>query len=194
MTEQIVIMTTDGEVSKLTATVLILVLNMKRSLIYGISLFALTGCDFLGDSKAKIEQQYLANNHELEQVIADIREHGLAAMSQSAEAGTMASCVVKQLNADPMGSMIEVEGALQDSANLADLMDTITGLADQELSMESLPNLIQAGADTMSYLKTLLANYELAELQQQAQTLLEQGQSKSEDIGSHLRGLVEQCQ
>ncbi|ALU44726.1 hypothetical protein [Pseudoalteromonas rubra] len=167
---------------------------MKRFLIFGISLVALSGCDFLGDSKTKIEQQYLANNQELELVIEDIRAHGLEAMSQSAEAGTLASCVAKQLNGDPMGAMIEVEGALQDSANLADLMDTITGLADQELSMESLPSLLQAGADTMSYLKTLLANYELSELQQQVQTLLEQGQSKSEDIGTHLRNLVEQCQ
>ncbi|MCG7536421.1 hypothetical protein [Pseudoalteromonas sp. OOF1S-7] len=167
---------------------------MKHFLFCGIGLVALAGCDFLGDSKAQIEKQYLANNQELEQVIEDIRAQGLTAMSQSAEAGTLASCVVKQLNGDPMGAMIEVEGALQDSANLADLMDTITGLADKELSMESLPDLLQAGADTMSYLKTLLANYELAELQQQVQTLLEQGQSKSEDIGTHLRNLVEQCQ
>ncbi|TMP65010.1 hypothetical protein CWC05_24240, partial [Pseudoalteromonas ruthenica] len=88
----------------------------------------------------------------------------------------------------------EVEGALQDSADLSKLAETIGGLSNQEISLENIPKLLQQGADTVNYLRTLLGEYDLSELQDKVSHLLQDGQSQSQDIGEHLRGLVEQCQ
>ncbi|WP_052262699.1 hypothetical protein [Pseudoalteromonas luteoviolacea] len=167
---------------------------MKRiAILLGLSAFFTTGCDVFENSKAQIEAQYLAENQELQAVIEQIREQGLEAMAKSAQAGTMASCVASKLDGDPMGALVEVEGALQDGASVAELANSIASLTDQEISLESIPELLKAGAETVTYLKTLLSTYDLAELQTQFSTMLEQGQTKTEDIGTHLRGLIEQC-
>ncbi|MCF6440169.1 hypothetical protein L1077_12055 [Pseudoalteromonas luteoviolacea] len=167
---------------------------MKRiAVLMGLSVFFTTGCDVFENSKAQIEAQYLSENHELQAVIEQIREQGLEAMAQSAQAGTMASCVASKLDGDPMGALVEVEGALQDGASVAELANSIASLTEQEISLESIPELLKAGAETVTYLRTLLETYDLAELQTQFATILEQGQTKTEDIGTHLRGLIEQC-
>ncbi|MCF2857842.1 hypothetical protein L1286_10195 [Pseudoalteromonas sp. SMS1] len=167
---------------------------MKRiAIIMGLSAVLTTGCDVFEDSKAQIEAQYLAENQELQAVIEQIREQGLEAMSRSAEAGSLAGCVVGKLDGDPMGALVEVEGALQDSASVAELANSIANLGDQEISLETIPELLKAGAETVTYLKTMLETYDLGELQSQFSVLLEQGQTKTEDIGTHLRGLIEQC-
>jgi hypothetical protein len=168
---------------------------MKKALFFaGIFTVSLTGCDVFESSKAQIEQQYLSENQELKAAIEAIREQGLQAVAASAEKGSIAACVATSLDADPMGALVEVEGALQDSADLAGLVDTINNLSEQELSLETIGQLLQNGAETVDYLKTLLGEYELAELQTQLTNLLEQGQNKTQDVGQHLRELIEQCQ
>lgn len=167
---------------------------MKKTLLFiGVFTASLSGCDVFENSKAQIEQQYLSENQELKAAIETIREQGLEAVAASAEKGSVAACVAKNLDADPMGALVEVEGALQDSADLAGLVETINSLTEQELSIETIGQLLQHGADTVDYLKTLLSEYELSELQSQLTSLLEQGQNKTQDVGQHLRELIEQC-
>ncbi len=168
---------------------------MKKTLLFiGVFTASLSGCDVFENSKAQIEQQYLSENQELKAAIETIREQGLEAVAASAEKGSVAACVAKNLDADPMGALVEVEGALQDSADLAGLVETINSLTEQELSIETIGQLLQHGADTVDYLKTLLSEYELSELQSQLTSLSEQGQNKTQDVGQHLRELIEQCQ
>ena len=167
---------------------------MKKTLTLAALLtVSLFGCDVFESSKAQIEQQYLSENQELKTAIDAIREQGLQAVATSAENGSVAACVAKNLDSDPMGALIEVEGALQDSADLAGLVETINSLTEQELSLETIGKLLQHGAETVDYLKTLLSQYELSELQTQLTHLLEQGQNKTQDVGQHLRELIEQC-
>lgn len=167
---------------------------MKKTLTFAALLtVSLSGCDVFESSKAQIEQQYLSENQELKAAIDAIREQGLQAVATSAESGSVAACVAKNLDSDPMGALIEVEGALQDSADLAGLVETINSLTEQELSLETIGKLLQHGAETVDYLKTLLSQYELSELQTQLSHLLEQGQNKTLDVGQHLRDLIEQC-
>ena len=167
---------------------------MKKTLTLAALLtVSLFGCDVFESSKAQIEQQYLSENQELKAAIDAIREQGLQAVATSAENGSVAACVAKNLDSDPMGALIEVEGALQDSADLAGLVETINSLTKQELSLETIGKLLQHGAETVDYLKTLLSQYELSELQTQLTHLLEQGQNKTQDVGQHLRELIEQC-
>ncbi|TMN86613.1 hypothetical protein CWB72_19245 [Pseudoalteromonas phenolica] len=167
---------------------------MKKTLTLAALLtVSLFGCDVFESSKAQIEQQYLSENQELKAAIDAIREQGLQAVATSAENGSVAACVAKNLDSDPMGALIEVEGALQDSADLAGLVETINSLTEQELSLETIGKLLQHGAETVDYLKTLLSQYELSELQTQLTHLLEQGQNKTQDVGQHLRELIEQC-
>ncbi|KAF7774492.1 hypothetical protein PCIT_a0948 [Pseudoalteromonas citrea] len=168
---------------------------MKKALFLStILLLPLTGCDVFESSKKQIEEQYLSQNSELKEAVESIREQGLTAFSATAEKGSVAACVAKQLDADPMGALIEVEGALQDGADLSKLAATIESLSEQEISLESIPQLLQQGADTVNYLRTLLSEYDLTELQDKVSQLLQDGQSQSQDIGEHLRGLIEQCQ
>ena len=155
---------------------------------------AVTGCDALQDSKAQLEQDYLSHHQQLQQAITQIREQGIASVKASAETGSVAACVATQLDADPMGALATVEGALQDNANLGDILAAVENLSTQEISLEQLPELIQQGADTVRYLKTLLSEYDLSELKQQAADLLATGEAKSEDVGAHLRTLIESCQ
>ena len=167
---------------------------MKKTLTLAALLtVSLSGCDVFESSKAQIEQQYLSENQELKAAIDAIREQGLQAVATSAESGSVAACVAKNLDSDPMGALIEVEGALQDSADLTGLVETINSITEQELSLETIGKLLQHGAETVDYLKTLLSQYELSELQTQLTHLLEQGQNKTQDVGQHLRELIEQC-
>jgi hypothetical protein len=164
----------------------------KVFFISSFLLLSLTGCDVFESSKNTIEQEYLSQNSDLKQIIKDIREQGLSAYKTTTQQGSMAACVAKQLDADPMGALIEVEGVLKDSADLSTLAKTIESLPDQSLSLDSIPNLLQQGADTVNYLRTLLSEYDLSELQEKIGQSIDSGQSQ--DIGAHLRGLVEQCQ
>ena len=167
---------------------------MKRIFITGLVVLILSGCDAAEDPKTALERQYFAEHQELQQVIEQIRVQGLDVVAKSADAGSIAACVAGQLNGDPMGALVEVEGALQDSVNLSEIIANIASFSEQELSLESLPGLLQQGADTLGYIKHLLQEYDLAELQTQASNMLKNGQTKTQDLGAHLRGLVEQCE
>ena len=93
-----------------------------------------------------------------------------------------------------MTALIEVEGALQDSIDLSELLATLSNLSEQELSLESLPDLIRQGTDAITYVKHMLSQYDASEIQQQANELISNGQTKTKDLGEHLRSLVEQCE
>ncbi|MFY8350391.1 hypothetical protein AAEU29_07630 [Pseudoalteromonas sp. SSM20] len=168
---------------------------MKKNLLL-IAIFGstLTACDLAEDPKKALERQYFSEHQELQQVIEDIRTEGLSAVKQGAEAGTVAACVASKLDADPMGALIEVEGALQDSIDLSELLATLSNLSEQELSLESLPDLIRQGTDALTYVKHMLEQYDVNEIQQQAAELIANGQTKTKDLGQHLRSLVEQCE
>ncbi|WP_372769210.1 hypothetical protein [Pseudoalteromonas sp.] len=154
----------------------------------------LAACDFAEDPKKALERQYFSEHQELQHAIEDIRTKGLSAVKQGAEAGTVAACVASKLDADPMGALIEVEGALQDSIDLSELLVTLSNLSQQELSLESLPDLIRQGTDALTYVKHMLEQYDVDQIQQQAAELITNGQTKTKDLGEHLRSLVEQCE
>ena len=168
---------------------------MKKTLLFAISIgITLTACDLAEDPKKALERDYFSQHKELQQVIEQIRSQGIDAVQQGAEAGTIAACVTSQLDADPMGALIEVEGALQDSIDLSELMETLANLSEQEVSLENLPDLLRQGSDALAYIKHMLSQYDVAEIQQQATELLANGKTKSQDLGTHLRSLIEQCE
>ncbi|CAH9059736.1 hypothetical protein PSECIP111951_03052 [Pseudoalteromonas holothuriae] len=168
---------------------------MQKALIFSSFLcLNVTGCDVFESSKSQIEAQYLSQHQELKTAIETIREHGLDNISATAKSGSVAACVATQLEGDPMGALIAVEGALQDSVSLENFASTIESLSEQEISLESIPQLLRQGADTVNYLRTLLSNYELSELQQQSKQLMQDSYNKSQSIGEHLRMLIEQCE
>lgn len=166
----------------------------KVFILSGILFLPLMGCDVFESSKKQVEEQYLSQNSELKAAIEAIREQGLETITSTAEKGSIAACVAKQLDGDPMGSLIEIEGALQDSADLSELAETINSLSGEEISLDSIPQLLQQGADTVNYLRTLLGESDLSELQDKASQLLTDSQTQSQEIGAHLRSLIEQCQ
>ena len=166
----------------------------KRYLLISSLAFVLSACDVVEDPKKALERQYFSEHQALQQVIEDIRSEGLSAVKQGAEAGSVAACVATKLDADPMGALIEVEGALQDSIDLSELLATLSNLSEQELSLESLPDLIRQGTDAITYVKHMLSQYDASEIQQQANELISNGQTKTKDLGEHLRSLVEQCE
>ncbi|CCQ12534.1 lipoprotein, putative [Pseudoalteromonas luteoviolacea B = ATCC 29581] len=156
--------------------------------------FGLAGCDVFESPKTEIEQQYLAQHPQLRQAIDAIRTQGVDAVAKTAEQGSVAACVAENLANDPLGSLATVEGALQESANLTDLLASINELTSQEITLEQIPDLLRQGADTLNYVRTLLQEYELVELKTQAQLLVQNTQQKSADIGSHLRQVIGQCE
>lgn len=168
---------------------------MKKQLLIAISIFPLlTACDVFEDSKNAVEQQYLSEHQAISEVITQIRAHGLNAIETGKASSSVAQCIVSKLEADPMGRLIELEGTLQESANIADLINSMSQLTEQEISLASIPDLLNQGANTLSYLRHLLKTYELTELKAQISELLDEGKNTSQDIGAHLRGIIEQCE
>lgn len=166
----------------------------KTLLVTLVSGFLLSGCDSFEDPKAKLEQAYLADHQELQQVVAQIREQGLNAVAKTAEAGSLAACVAGKLDADPMGALVEIEGALQESVDFAQLIESISQLSEQELSLNNLSDMLQQGTDALAYVKHLLENTSVSELKQQLSDSLNNAQTKGQDIGSHLRSQLENCE
>lgn len=168
---------------------------MKKALLLATTFATtLTACDLAEDPKKALERQYFAEHQELQEVIEAIRAQGIEAVKQGSEAGSAAACVAGKLDADPMGALVEVEGALQDSMDLSQFIETLSNLSEQELSLESLPVLIRQGGDVLTYVKHMLSQYEVAEIQQQTSELVANGKTKTQDLGQHLRSLVEQCE
>lgn len=166
----------------------------KTLLVTLISGSLLTGCDSFEDPKAKLEQAYLAEHQELEAVVSQIREQGLNAVAKTAETGSLAACVAGKLDADPMGALVEIEGALQESVDLAQLVESISQLSEQEITLNNLSDMLQQGTDALAYVKHLLENSSVNELKQQLSDSLNNAQSTSQDIGSMLRSHLESCE
>ncbi|MBD1581463.1 hypothetical protein [Pseudoalteromonas sp. S16_S37] len=156
--------------------------------------FGTAGCDLFEHSKSQVEEHYLSQHQGLKTAIEKIREQGLESTLMTAKEGSMLACVARNIERDPFGPLITVEGSLQESAKLIDFSETIDSLTEQELSFESLPQIIRLETDTLNYLSTLLDSYDLRTLQHQTSVLMQNGLDKSQDLGSHLRGLVEQCE
>jgi len=158
--------------------------------------FSLSGCDFLGDNaKVKLEQEWLAQHRQLDDVVKLIREQGLDTVVATAEAGSVAACVASKLAADPVGQLVTVEGALVETAKITQLLADVQQLLEQEIDLMQLSNLLKQGAELTTYASTLLSQQgleqALATLKQMA--LQSQGLAQ-ENLGGHLQGVMESCE
>ena len=158
--------------------------------------FFLTSCGyFSADPKQLAEQAWLAKDQQLAAAVKQIREQGLDAVVASAEAGSVASCVAAKLAADPLGKLISVEGALAESAKVAQLLADLEQLLQQDFSFEQLAGALEKSADAAAYAKTLIEQQGL----EQALLTLKQMISAStamaqQDLGVHLQKLLQGCQ
>ena len=170
----------------------------KRLCLSLITAITLTGCDFLESSlessKTEIEAQYLENNQTIKEAIETIRQQGLETVNQTAAQGSVAQCIAEKLANDPMGNLIQVEGVLQETESLNQFIEKIANFQEQELSLDNLSNLISQGTESLNYIGVLLETYTLEELQQQIVAITQKGVDKTENIGTHLRDIVETCQ
>ncbi len=157
--------------------------------------FLLTSCGYLaGDEKQQLEQAWLAKDQQLQQAVEQIRSQGLEAVAKSAEAGSVASCVATSLAADPVGSLISVEGALVESAKVAQLLADLQQVMEQDVSLEQMAGLLQRGADAAVYAKTLIEQQGLEQaLQSLKQMVIASQQFAQQDLGAHLQQLVSAC-
>ncbi|MBV7314394.1 hypothetical protein [Shewanella sp. NIFS-20-20] len=163
----------------------------------GVSLSsALVGCGFVGETdKQQLEQVWLAQHQEVQQAIEDIRAQGLEMVAQTAQAGSVSACVAEALAESPVGALASVEGALAESANITELLASLQTAMSEELSIETVSNLLQQGADAATYAKDLIAEQGL---EQALATLSQMQQATSEltdqDLGAHLQALVLACE
>jgi len=170
-------------------------MSVTRPLLTAGLLFLLTSCGYLSENpKAALEQQWLQQDPQIAEAVKQIREQGLAAVAGSAEAGTVAACVASRLAADPMGKLITVEGALVESAKVAQLLADIEQVFSQELSFDSVAALLEQGADAAAYAKTLVDQQGIEQALQTLKTLVSQTQQfASKDLGGHLQALISTC-
>lgn len=156
----------------------------------------LSGCGYFGaDEKQQLEQAWLAKDEQLQQVIEQIRSQGIEAVAKGADAGSVAACVAGKLEMDPLGELVNVEGALVESAKVAELMSELEGLMDQDFSLENMSSLLQKGADAAAYAKQIIADQGiekgLAHIEQMATASEE---FASQDLGAHFQQLLSECQ
>jgi len=170
-------------------------MHKTRPLITASFLLLLTSCGYLSENpQTALEQQWLQKDPQLADAVKQIREQGLAAVAGSAEAGSMAACVAERLAADPMGKLINVEGALVESAQVAKLLADIEKMFSQELSFDSVAGLLEQGADAAAYAKTLIDQQGIEQALASLKTLTEQSQQfASQDLGGHLQALISTC-
>lgn len=169
---------------------------MKYQLMTAVAAaLALSGCGwFGGDEKAALEQAWLNKDVEIKQAVEQIRTQGLEAVASSAQAGSVAACVADRLAKDPLGELATVEGALAESAKVAELLAELENLMSQEFSFDSAASLLQKGADMAAYAKVLIeeqglegASRSLAAMATQAESFAQQ------DLGAHFQTLIEGC-
>ncbi|HCU65961.1 MAG TPA: hypothetical protein DF774_09400 [Rheinheimera sp.] len=158
--------------------------------------FFLTSCGyFSADPKQLAEQAWLAKDQQLAEAVSQIREQGLDAVVASAEAGSVAACVAGKLTTDPLGKLISVEGALAESAKVAQLLADLEQLLQQDFSFEQLASTLEKGAAAAAYAKTLI---DQQGLEQALQTLKQMVSASSavaqQDLGAHLQSLLQSCQ
>lgn len=157
--------------------------------------FFLTSCGyFSADPKQLAEQAWLAKDQQLAAAVTQIREQGLDAVAASAEAGSVAACVAATLTADPLGKLISVEGALAESAKVAQLLADLEQLLQQDFSFDQLASALEKSAAAAAYAKTLIEQQGL----EQALLTLKQMVTAStavaqQDLGVHLQSLLQSC-
>lgn len=158
--------------------------------------FFVTSCGYFNaDPRQAAEQAWLAKEQQLATVVQQIRDQGLATVLAKAEAGSVGACVASKLSADPVGNLITVEGALAESAKVAQLLADLEQLLQQDFSFEQLASTLEKGANAAAYAKTLL---EQQGLEQALLTLKQMVQASSsmaqQDLGAHLQQLLQSCQ
>ncbi len=167
-----------------------------RRLVGATFLFLLTSCGYFSeDPKISQEQQWLAKDQQLADAIGQIRDKGLDAVIQSAEAGSVAACVAGRLAGDPMGRLVSVEGALMESAKVANLLADIEKLLAQDFSFDQLGGLLEQGAAAAAYAANLLSQQELPQALESLKQMAAASKAfAGQDLGAHLQALIATCQ
>lgn len=155
----------------------------------------LSGCGYFGsDEKQQLEQAWLAKEPQLQQVIEQIRTNGIEAVNQSAAAGTVSACVAGKLSQDPLGKLVDVEGALVESAKITELLGELQNVMEQEVSFDQVASLLQKGADAAAYAKSLIEQQGLEQaLQSLKQMVVSSEQFAQQDLGAHFQQLLLEC-
>ena len=170
---------------------------MKRvnCVLSATMLVLLSGCGYFGsDDKQQLEQAWLAQDPQLQQVVEQIRTNGLDVVAQSAAAGTVSACVTQKLVQDPLGKLVNVEGSLVESAKVAELLGDLQKVMEQDVSFEKLASLLQKGADAAVYAKSLIEQQGLEQaLQSLKQMALASEQFAKQDLGAHFQQLLLEC-
>lgn len=159
------------------------------------TLLLLGGCGYFGsDEKLQLEQAWLAQDPQLKQVVEHIRAKGIDVVAQSAAAGTVSACVAEKLKQDPLGKLVDVEGALVESAKVAELLGDLQRVMEQEVSIEQITSLLQKGADVTAYAKSLIEQQGLEQaIQSLKQMALASEQFAQQDLGAHFQQLLQEC-
>jgi hypothetical protein len=174
-------------------------LSKTRVLVIGSCLatgVVLSGCGFFGaDEKQQAEALWLAKDEQLKSAIEAVRSEGIDAVIKSAETGSVSACVAAKLSQDPLGELVSVEGALAESAQVAELIGSVQKLLEQDVSFEQVASLLQKGADAASYAKALIEQQgvtgAIASMQQMA---MASEQFATQDLGGHFQQLLLECQ
>lgn len=169
--------------------------KVKLSSALVLSGALLTGCGYFGTGEQQqLEQAWLAQDAQLQQLVGQIRAQGLATVARGAEMGSLSACVSDKLASDPFAELFQVEGALAESAKISELIGQLQAMMEQEISIAQLTSVFQNGADVAAYAARLLdeqgAVQALASLQQMAQV---SQQGVSEDLGQHFQSLLLSC-
>ena len=166
-----------------------------KCLLSTSTLLLLGGCGYFGgDEKQQLEQAWLAQDPQLQQVVEQIRSRGLDVVAQSAAAGTVSACVTEKLMQDPLGKLVNVEGALVESAKVTELLGDLQKLMEQEVSFEQVASLLQKGADAAVYAKSLIEQQGLDQaMQSLKQMALASEQFAQQDLGAHFQQLLLEC-
>ena len=157
--------------------------------------FLLTSCGYLSeDPQQQAEQSWLAQDEQLNAAINQIREQGINAVVASAEAGSVASCVAQNLQADPLGALVTVEGALAESAQIATLLNDLQGLLQEDLSFEQMSDLLQKSAKAAAYAKEMISQQGVEQALQSLKNMATASQAyASQDLGGHLKQVLKAC-
>ncbi|QYJ74476.1 hypothetical protein [Shewanella sp. FJAT-52076] len=168
----------------------------QKILTLALGALLMSGCGwFGGDEKAAMEQAWLARNAELQQAIEQIRAEGLDAVVMSAEAGSVAACVANKLADDPLGELVKVEGALVESARVAELLANVQSMMEQEFDLQNAAALLQQGADVAAYAKTLIEQEGLEGASQTLARMASEAQAfAGQDLGQHFKTLIGSCE
>jgi|GEM_PF-974641 ribosomal protein S16 len=169
---------------------------MRRHFMLPATLaFFLASCGYLeSNPKVELEQQWLQQDAQLQAVVEQIRTQGIATVQQSAEAGTLAACVAQRLSVDPVGALINVEGALVESAKVAQLLADVNNILQQEISIDQLASVLQQGADAAAYAQSLIESQGVEQALATLKTMVTQSQQfAQQDLGAHFKTVLNDC-